>query len=76
MTSKTAKINFIPHLPWTQYTVLIMSMALEVMKLIFAVLDVINSGYYTVIIKHFCTLIFAVFHHIYLHAREDRKVKI
>jgi len=32
-----------------------MSMALEVMKLIFAVLDVsINSGYYTVVVQQQC----------------------
>jgi len=39
-----------------------MSMALEVMKLIFAVLDVsFNSGHYTMIIKRrFCTLILII----------------
>jgi len=41
-----------PPLPWTEYTVLSMSIALEVMKLVFAVLNVsFNSGHYTVVIK-------------------------
>jgi len=44
---KQQKLISSPHLPWTQITGLIMSMALEVMKLIFAVLDLsFNSGHY------------------------------
>jgi len=41
----------------------LVSMALEVMKLTFAVLDMsFNSGHYTAAIKRqFCALIFAVF---------------
>jgi len=54
-TSKTAKINVITSLAMYiigPYTALKMSMALEVMKLIFALLDVsFNSDHYTVIIK-------------------------
>jgi len=49
---KQEKLISSPHLPWTLCTVVIISMTLEVMKLIFAVLDVsFNSGRYTVMIK-------------------------
>jgi len=47
MTSKTAKINFITSRAMDIIRTVIMSLAREVMKLIFAVLDVsFNSGHY------------------------------
>jgi len=46
MTLKTAKINFNNSGPWIQYACLIISTDPELMKLIFAVLSVINDRPY------------------------------
>jgi len=68
---KTAKINFIASYT-IQYTGLIMSMALVMMKLIFAVLDVsFNSDNYIVIITQqflYSNNYLQFLYHIYLHA--------